>query len=67
MARKSLIPEIPTICYNLGKIFQIAERDGIPTWQVAGSMAKERIEILGKLKLPYKGEAHRFPARDRRH
>jgi leucine dehydrogenase len=56
-----------TIYYNLGRIFKIAERDGIPTWQAADRMAEERIEILGKLKLPYMGKAHRFPGRDRKH
>jgi leucine dehydrogenase len=56
-----------TIYYNLGKIFKIADRDGIPTWQAADRMAEERIEILGKLKLPYMGKAHRFPGRDRKH
>jgi leucine dehydrogenase len=56
-----------TIYYNLGRIFKIAERDDIPTWQAADRMAEERIEILGKLKLPYMGKAHRFPGRDRKH
>ncbi len=56
-----------TIYYNLGRIFKIAERDNIPTWQAADRMAEERIEILGKLKLPYMGKAHRFPGRDRKH
>jgi len=56
-----------TIYYNLGRIFKIADRDGIPTWQAADRMAEERIEILGKLKLPYMGKAHRFPGRDRKH
>ena len=56
-----------TIYYNVGRIFAIAERDGIPTWQAADRMAEERIEILGKLKLPFMGKAHRFPGRDRKH
>jgi hypothetical protein len=30
-------------------------------------MAEERIEILGKLKMPFMGKAHRFPGRDRKH
>lgn len=56
-----------TIYYNLGKIFTIAERDGIPTWQAADRMAEERIAILGKLKMPFMGKAHRFPGRNGRH
>ena len=56
-----------TIYYNLGKIFSIAERDGISPWQAADRMAEERIEILGKLKMPFMGKAHRFPGRDRKH
>ncbi len=40
---------------------------GIPTWQAADRMAEERIEILGKLKMPYMGKAHRFPGRDSKH
>jgi leucine dehydrogenase len=52
-----------TIYYNLGKIFKIADRDGIPTWQAADRMAEERIETLGKLKVPFMGKPHRFPGR----
>jgi leucine dehydrogenase len=44
-----------TIYYNVGRIFKIAERDGIPTWQAADRMAEERIATLGKLKLPHMG------------
>jgi len=54
-----------TIYYNVSKIFQIAERDGIPTWQAADRMAEERITTIGKLKLPFMGRAHRFPGRER--
>ncbi len=40
--------------YNIiGNIFGIAERDDIPTWQAADRLAQERIEKMGKLKLPY--------------
>ena len=40
--------------YNIiGNIFAIAERDGIPTWQAADRLAEERVEKIGKLKLPY--------------
>jgi leucine dehydrogenase len=54
-----------TIYYNVGKIFKIADRDGIPTWRAADLMAQERIEVLGKLKLPHMGKPHRFPGRER--
>ena len=37
-----------TIYYNLGKIFQIAKRDGIPTYKAADRMAEERINQIGK-------------------
>jgi leucine dehydrogenase len=55
-----------TIYYNVSRIFKIAERDGIPTWQAADRMAEERIATLGKLKLPYMGKPHRFPGRNRK-
>ena len=44
-----------TIYYNLGKIFQIAKRDGIPTYKAADRMAEERIDLIGRVKLPYMG------------
>jgi len=54
-----------TIYYNVGHIFRIAERDGIPTWQAADRMAEERIATLGRLKLPFMGKPHRFPGRNK--
>ena len=53
------------IYYNLLRIFQIAERDNIPTWKAADRMAEERIEAIGKLKLPFMGRSHRYPGRSR--
>jgi leucine dehydrogenase len=44
-----------TIYYNLGKIFMIAGRDNIPTYKAADRMAEERIDTMGKIKLPYMG------------
>ena len=41
-----------TIYYNLGRIFEIAKRDGIPTYKAADRMAEERIATIGKIKLP---------------
>jgi len=54
-----------TIYYNVSKIFQIAERDNIPTWKAADRMADERVATIGRLKLPFMGRAHRFPGRER--
>ncbi|HET7359594.1 MAG TPA: Glu/Leu/Phe/Val dehydrogenase dimerization domain-containing protein, partial [Rhodanobacteraceae bacterium] len=41
-----------TIYYNVGRIFEIAQRDGIPTYKAADRMAEERISAIGKIKLP---------------
>jgi len=55
-----------TIYYNLGKIFQIAKRDGIPTYKAADRMAEERINAIGRIKLPHMGNhAPRFLGRMR--
>jgi leucine dehydrogenase len=52
-----------TIYYNIKRIFEIAERDGIPSYRASDRMAEERIAILGKIKMPYMGKPHRFPGR----
>lgn len=44
-----------TIYYNVGRIFQIAKRDGIPSYKAADRMAEERISAIGKIKLPTMG------------
>jgi len=44
-----------TIYYNLGRIFEISARDGIPTYMAADHMAEERITAIGKLRLPHLG------------
>ncbi len=54
-----------TIYYNVGRIFQIAGRDGIASWRAADRMAEERVAAIGKLKLPFLGRSHRFPGRSR--
>ena len=55
-----------TIYYNVSQIFKIADRDGISSWVAADRMAEERIETIGKIKLPYMGHRpHRFPGRKR--
>jgi len=53
-----------TIYYNVGRIFEIADRDGIPTYKAADRMAEERIAAIGKLRLPHLGHsAPRFMGR----
>jgi leucine dehydrogenase len=55
-----------TIYYNVGKIFQIARRDGIPTFKAADTMAEERIAAIGRIKLPHMGNVPpRFQGRMR--
>ncbi|MDN5925274.1 MAG: leucine dehydrogenase [Xanthomonadales bacterium] len=44
-----------SIYYNVGRIFEIADRDGIPTYKAADRMAEERINAIGKIKLPTMG------------
>ncbi|HUD42391.1 MAG TPA: Glu/Leu/Phe/Val dehydrogenase dimerization domain-containing protein [Dokdonella sp.] len=55
-----------TIYHNLTRIFQIAAQDGIPTFRAADRMAEERIQTIGKLRLPHMGSnAPRFEGRMR--
>ena len=54
-----------TIYYNIGRIFAIADRDGISSWRASDRMAEERIATLGRLKMPHMGKPHRFPGRER--
>jgi leucine dehydrogenase len=55
-----------SIYYNVGRIFQIADRDGIPTYKAADRMAEERINAVGKIKLPTMGnDGARFLGRMR--
>jgi leucine dehydrogenase len=56
-----------TIYHNVGRIFEIAERDGIPTYKAADRLAEERITAIGKLKLPLGRAAPRFQGRIRGH
>ncbi|WP_407352167.1 Glu/Leu/Phe/Val dehydrogenase dimerization domain-containing protein [Luteimonas sp. R10] len=56
-----------TIYHNLTRIFEISERDRIPTYKAADRLAEERIEIIGKLKLPLGRAAPRFQGRVRGH
>ena len=44
-----------TIYHNLTRIYEISQRDGIPTYKAADRMAEERIASIGKLRLPHLG------------
>ena len=54
-----------TIYHNLARIYEIADRDGIPTYKAADRMAEERIATLGKLKRPLGRSKPRFEGRIR--
>ncbi|MDH5834221.1 Glu/Leu/Phe/Val dehydrogenase dimerization domain-containing protein [Luteimonas kalidii] len=54
-----------TIYHNLTRIFEIAERDAIPTYVAADRLAEERIQTIGKLKLPMGRNTPRFQGRVR--
>ncbi len=54
-----------TIYHNLGRIFEIADRDGIPTYKAADRLGEERIAAIGKLKLPMGRGTPRFKGRVR--
>ncbi|MEO8460251.1 MAG: Glu/Leu/Phe/Val dehydrogenase dimerization domain-containing protein [Dokdonella sp.] len=57
-----------TIYLNLGRIFEIAKRDKIPTFLAADRLAEERINSIGKIKLPTMGNnGPRFLGRMRGH
>lgn len=44
---------VSTIYSNIEKIFRIADRDGIPSWQAADRLAEERIAAIGHIKKPF--------------
>jgi leucine dehydrogenase len=55
-----------TIYYNLGRIFEIAKTEGVPTYKAADRLAEERIDAIGKIKLPTMGNhGPRFAGRMR--
>jgi leucine dehydrogenase len=55
-----------TIYYNVGSIFKIAKREGIPTWKAADRLGEERIQSIGRIKLPTMGNnPPRFQGRTR--
>jgi len=62
--RERAMRMLRTIYFNLGRIFEIAQRDNIPTYKAADRMAEERISTIGKLRLPHLGhDAPRFQGR----
>jgi leucine dehydrogenase len=62
--RERAMRMLRTIYFNLGRIFEISTRDGIPTYMAADRMAEERITAIGKLRLPHLGQhAPRFHGR----
>jgi leucine dehydrogenase len=63
--RERALRMMRTIYYNLGRIFEISKRDGIPTYKAADRMAEERIATIGRLKLPMGRGAPRFLGRMR--
>ena len=65
--RERAMRMLRTIYFNLGRIFEIAQRDNIPTYKAADRMAEERIAAIGKLRLPHLGAtAPRFQGRSGR-
>lgn len=62
--RERAMRMLRTIYFNLGRIFEISKRDRIPTYKAADRMAEERINTIGKLRLPHLGQtAPRFQGR----
>ena len=65
--RERAMRMLRTIYFNLGRIFEIAKRENIPTYKAADRMAEERIATIGKLRLPHLGAtAPRFQGRSGR-
>ena len=54
-----------TIYHNLTRIYEISDRESIPTYQAADRLAEERIQTIGKLKLPLGRGRTRFQGRVR--
>jgi leucine dehydrogenase len=62
--RERAMRMLRTIHFNLARIFEISKRDNIPTYMAADRMAEERINAIGKLRLPHLGQhAPRFHGR----
>lgn len=65
--RERAIRRTRTIYYNVARIFEIAERDGISSWRAADRMAEERIKSVSGIKLPFLGQKPRRFAGRRGH
>ncbi|MGY0612126.1 MULTISPECIES: Glu/Leu/Phe/Val dehydrogenase dimerization domain-containing protein [unclassified Luteimonas] len=63
--RERAMRQMRSIYHNVSRIFEIAKRDGIPTYKAADRMAEERIDVMGKLKLPMGRTTPRFHGRIR--
>src|SRR5690606_30941951 len=63
--RERAMRQMHTIYHTLTRILEIAERDAMPTYKAADRMAEERIELMGKLKLPLGRSTPRFQGRIR--
>lgn len=46
--RERALKKVETIYDNILKVFEIAERDGVPSYKAADRMAEERIASLAK-------------------
>lgn len=44
---------VATIYNVIRRIFEIAEREALPSWQAADRLAEQRIQAIGRIKLPY--------------
>jgi leucine dehydrogenase len=63
--RERALRMMRTIYHNVGRIFEIAKRDNLPTYKAADRMAEERIAKIGRLKLPMGRAQPRFLGRMR--
>src|SRR3546814_20543411 len=53
--RERAMRQMRTIYHNLARIYEIAQRDGIPTYKEADPMAEERIVVRVQTQLPMGG------------
>lgn len=47
------LEKVSTIYDNIAKVYEIAKRDGIPSYKAADRMAEERIEAIGRVRGNY--------------
>lgn len=59
---------VATIYNVIRRIFEIAEREALPSWQAADRLAEQRIQAIGRIKLPYvRQQPERRPTARTRH